>query len=172
MMKKSLNIVFIVLSILIPDSSSLLSYTKINYYEDETINGSPQYTYIVRATDFAGNVSEDYDPVTIAITDVDNSESVIPDNFTLSQNYPNPFNPSTVINYSIPQKSYVKIQIFDMLGRKLVTLVDTEKPAGNYDAEFIATNFSSGVYFYRIDAVPNSSNADYFTETKKMLLIK
>lgn len=155
-----------------PDSSALLSYTKINYYDDTNVEISNSYIYKIRAIDYAGNVSEDSDPVTVSLTGGVKDDSAIPDNFRLSQNYPNPFNPTTVINYALPKESYVKIKVFDMLGREIAALVDAEKLAGSHEVDFNAANLSSGVYFYRIEALPSDISADYFTETKKMLLVK
>jgi len=85
--------------------------------------------------------------------------------FTLYQNYPNPFNPITTINYSIPKQSIVIINVFDILGNEIKTLVNEEKSAGSYEVEFIAEGLSSGVYYYQL-------KADSFVETKKMILMK
>ena len=85
--------------------------------------------------------------------------------FKLEQNYPNPFNPSTTIKYSIPKQSYVTIKIYDVPGREVQTLVNEQKPAGNYQVEFNAANLPSGVYFYRIQA-------GSFKQVRKMMLIK
>jgi photosystem II stability/assembly factor-like uncharacterized protein len=91
--------------------------------------------------------------------------SVKPESYALSQNYPNPFNPSTVINYQIKESGNVKLEVFDMLGRKVSTLVDRALSAGSYQATFNAAQLSSGMYYYRL----TSGN---FLETKKMLLVK
>jgi hypothetical protein len=88
-----------------------------------------------------------------------------PQTFALGQNYPNPFNPSTAIKYQIPAVSDVRLEIFDLLGRKVSTLVSERQAAGSYQATFNAANFASGVYFYRLQA-------GSFVETKKMLLVK
>jgi hypothetical protein len=85
--------------------------------------------------------------------------------FSLSQNYPNPFNPTTKINYQIPYTSLVSIKVYDLLGREVASLVNEEKPAGNYEAEFDGSDLSSGIYFYKIQA------GDY-TSVKKMILLK
>jgi photosystem II stability/assembly factor-like uncharacterized protein len=94
-----------------------------------------------------------------------NNGNTIPTDFILYQNYPNPFNPSTRIDYSIPRSSFVTLKVYDILGREAATLVNEEKPAGNYEVEFNGSNLSSGVYFYRIEA-------ESFVSTKKLVLLK
>jgi len=96
---------------------------------------------------------------------IQTKETITPAKYSLVQNYPNPFNPSTVIKYNVPQTAHVKITIFDMLGREIATLVNEEKSAGTYKVTFNASNLSSGVYFYRIQA-------DNFIQIKKMMLLK
>jgi len=100
----------------------------------------------------------------VGYTDVDN-EVELPEIYSLSQNYPNPFNPTTVIQYSLPEVSNVKLRVYDMLGREVATLVNKEQTAGVYNVQFNAANLSSGVYFYRIEA-------GNFVASKKLLLLK
>jgi len=88
-----------------------------------------------------------------------------PDKFTLSQNYPNPFNPVTKVEFGISKLGFVSLKVYDVLGNEVKTLVNENKPAGIYEAEFDGSNLSSGVYFYRL-------SADEFVETKSMLLVK
>jgi hypothetical protein len=90
--------------------------------------------------------------------------------FHLAQNYPNPFNPTTTIRYEIPVTSDVKLEIFDVLGRKVSTLVNARLSAGQYDATFDASSLSSGVYFYRLQASGAANH--HFIQTKKMILVK
>ena len=85
--------------------------------------------------------------------------------YSLQQNYPNPFNPKTKIAYQIAEPCFTSIKVFDLLGNELATLVNEEKPSGNYEIEFNATKFSSGIYIYRI-------KAGTFSSTKKMILLK
>ena len=85
--------------------------------------------------------------------------------FVLEQNYPNPFNPSTKISWQSPVASQQNLEIYDVLGNKITTLVDDYKPAGRYELEFNAVNLPSGVYFYQL-------KAGNYIETKKMILIK
>jgi len=91
----------------------------------------------------------------------------IPVKFSLSQNYPNPFNPETQIKYSLQKNSLVKLKIYDVLGREVVTLVNEFKKAGEYIVPFSITQYplASGVYYYKLQA-------DEFSDVKRMILIK
>ncbi len=97
-------------------------------------------------------------------TDIENEEIVVTE-FKLSQNFPNPFNPSTTIKYSIPEASKVSLTIFNLLGEKVSTLVNEVKSAGSYNVDFNASNLSSGVYLYKLQA-------GSFMQTQKMILLK
>jgi hypothetical protein len=89
----------------------------------------------------------------------------VPVMFELSQNYPNPFNPKTVINFSIPEAGNVILKVYNSLGQEVATLLNEYKAASNYKVDFNASNLSSGVYFYTLEA-------NNFKLTKKMVLIK
>jgi len=91
--------------------------------------------------------------------------SEIPENFSLSQNYPNPFNPETNFRFSIPERSYVKLKVFNSLGIEIETLLEKDLSPAVYEVNWNASKYPSGVYFYRIEI-------GTFTETKKMMLIK
>ncbi|UCG53849.1 MAG: T9SS type A sorting domain-containing protein [Candidatus Latescibacterota bacterium] len=93
------------------------------------------------------------------------SEPLAPHRFSLSQNYPNPFNPTTTISFSLAKASHVRLEIFDIAGRRVATLVDESKDAGPHHVEFDASSLSSGIYIYRI-------KAGDMTESRKMMLIK
>ena len=97
-------------------------------------------------------------------TNIGDSNPII-SGFQLEQNYPNPFNPSTKIKYTIEQTTKVVLKVFDILGNEIATLVNEEKPVGNYEVEFNATELTSGIYFYTLIAKE-------FSETKKMILLK
>jgi hypothetical protein len=98
------------------------------------------------------------------VTSVRHSE-VIPFEFTLSQNYPNPFNPSTTISFSLPKGSYVKLEVFNLLGQSVSRLLEETRAAGVYSVTLDASGLPSGVYFYKL-------TADGFTQTRRMLLVK
>lgn len=96
--------------------------------------------------------------------------SVMPTRFALDQNYPNPFNPTTVIRYALPSRSHVTIEVFNVLGQRVRTLLEGDKPAGYYTATWDGSDsrgkgVASGIYFYRI-------KAGDFIATKKMVLLK
>ena len=102
-------------------------------------------------------------------TGVNDEKSVIT-TFRLEQNYPNPFNPSTTIKFSIPSVDMghapsVQLKVYDILGNEITTLVNEDKPAGEYEVIFDATGLPSGIYFYRLTTVNN-------TLAKKLILLK
>ncbi len=97
----------------------------------------------------------------------------LPKTFALEQNYPNPFNPTTVIAYQLPVASEVKLEVYDVLGRKVMSLVNGRQDAGAYSYTLNAANLSSGVYFYRLQAsATNGASNATFVQTKKMMLVK
>ncbi len=100
-------------------------------------------------------------------TDINNSDKKLTiRDYKLYQNYPNPFNPSTIISYSVPKQTHVKITVFDILGNKIATLFEGIRTTGNYEVEFTPKNsFSSGIYFYQI-ITPE------YSKTNKMMLLK
>ncbi|OYV87835.1 MAG: hypothetical protein B7Z63_01765, partial [Ignavibacteriae bacterium 37-53-5] len=100
------------------------------------------------------------------------SESAgVPKQFALYQNYPNPFNPSTTIRYDVARMSYVKVTIYDVLGRVVVNLVDGVQAARTYNVQWSAQRYASGVYFCRIEARPQDGT-EMFSSIKKLLLMK
>lgn len=106
----------------------------------------------------------------VTFVDSKKNNKETPTNFQLYQNYPNPFNPTTTIKYEIPEESFVKIIIYDILGREIVTLVNKEQTTGRYEVSFNASNLSSGVYFYSLSVT--SSNKINNIQVRKMVLIK
>ncbi|MGB5528708.1 MAG: T9SS type A sorting domain-containing protein, partial [Ignavibacteriaceae bacterium] len=99
-------------------------------------------------------------------------DNKVPAEFLLSQNYPNPFNPVTKIKFEIPAPlnpsqggTLVHLVVYDILGREVATLVNEEKPNGEYEVEFDGADLPSGIYFYQL-------RAGQYSETKKMILLK
>ncbi|MBF8247901.1 MAG: 5'-Nucleotidase domain protein [Bacteroidetes bacterium] len=89
----------------------------------------------------------------------------LPGAFLLSQNYPNPFNPETVIDYQLPVAGQVSLKVYDLLGREMATLVDTQLLAGRYKSTWNAAGAGSGIYFYQL-------RAGDFVQWKKLVLLK
>jgi len=92
-------------------------------------------------------------------------KEIIPEYFDMKQNYPNPFNSYTTIKYQLPEQSRVNLEIYNILGSKIETLVDKEQSAGFYEVSWYADKYSTGIYFMKIKA------GDYI-ETKKIMLLK
>jgi len=144
------------------DISDPLNISEVGFFDTKGYAREVYFDEYIYVADGGGGLyilENDFDPVGI------NNENAFPLSFSLSHNYPNPFNPTTTINYQIPEQSFVTLKVYDVLGSEIETLVDQEKPKGNYEVEFNATNLSSGVYFYRL-------RAGDFVETKKMVLMK
>ena len=112
-----------------------------------------------------GNVLVDWIQVIQKIVSSINERPEIPTGFALSQNYPNPFNPMTRINFDLGKASNVKLTVFNILGQKVVTLVDQFMNSGAYSVDFKASSLASGVYLYSIEAGD-------FKMNKKMVLLK
>ncbi len=127
------------------------------------------YFYKITANDFNGNESDFSESVSVIVGV--NDEAQLPTKFSLSQNYPNPFNPSTTIKYSIPVAAgkenirSVQLIVYNMLGRKVATLVNQKQAPGRYEVIFNADQLASGTYIYRIIA-------GSFVAIKKLILIK
>ncbi|MCD6161254.1 MAG: T9SS type A sorting domain-containing protein [candidate division Zixibacteria bacterium] len=134
--------------------------TSTTYYSHTGANGS--------WSDLGANYSADLGirirtTTVVGIDDINGLK--LPESIYLSQNYPNPFNAKTTIEYGIPEASHVAIDIYDMLGRKIETIVNDYKSAGVYKVNWNSNDIPSGVYFYRL-------KAGTLTEAKPMLLLK
>lgn len=103
--------------------------------------------------------------ITVNPMEVKHISNSVPDKFELKQNYPNPFNPVTTIRFDISKNAVVKLRIFDLKGEEVSTLVKQELQPGSYSVEWDASNYASGVYYYRLEA-PG------FSESKKLMLLK
>ncbi len=129
------------------------------------------------ATDAFGNTSEFSRsiPYGTTTTSVHETGGNLPEAFALSQNYPNPFNPTTTITYALPTSAYVTLKVYNILGQEVGTLVDGSQNAGYRSAVWNAGTMASGVYVYRLTAVPAATHegqAGTFTQVRKMLLVK
>ena len=128
---------------------------------------SVQSLFVSGATLFAGTYEAGIwkRPLSELVTGIKGVPGNLPKSFALGQNYPNPFNPTTTINYDIPARSYVTLVVYDILGRRVETLVNGEKHPGHYEVTFDASRLPSGVYLYRLQA-------GSFTSVRKMILVK
>jgi hypothetical protein len=127
-----------------------------SYLDDINTIQASSLVYRLKQIDFLGSY-EYSDEVYV--------ESLAPTDFVLDQNYPNPFNPSTTITFGVPVRARVSLKVFNSLGEVVAVLINEEKAAGSYDAEFDASTLPSGTYFYRLQA-------GSFVGTKKMVLMK
>jgi ligand-binding sensor domain-containing protein len=114
---------------------------------------------------FAGSFSGSIYKSTQVVSDISETSNQLPESFCLHQNYPNPFNPSTSIRFSVPKRTHVRLKVFDIIGCEIITLVNEEFEAGNYDITFNAAAISTGVYIYQL-------KAGTYVESKKMILIR
>lgn len=106
-----------------------------------------------------------------SITNIENDQISLPVAYELKQNYPNPFNPSTTIEVAVPVRSNVVIKVYNVLGQEVANLLNEVKDAGTVKVNFNASNLSSGVYFYKLEATPVESGSKT-VQSKKMLLVK
>lgn len=125
-----------------------------SFTDDENLSG--KYTYRLKQIDYDGSYKYSQ------IVEVSVNLPVV---FSLNQNYPNPFNPVTTIVYSIPQKEFVTLKVYDVLGNEIATLVNEQQLRGNYEVIFNGENTASGVYFYQLQA-------GRFNSVKKFILLK
>jgi len=93
------------------------------------------------------------------------NQADIPFNYTLSQNYPNPFNPTTVINYTLPERSEVSIKVYDLSGKEIATLINEEKDMGQYKVLFDASDLHSDIYFYKFQT-------GHFIQVRRIVPVK
>jgi hypothetical protein len=132
-------------------SSETHSYT----FQDHSIT-SGKYQFRLKQIDFDGSFE---------YSNIVEVEIGTPDKFILEQNYPNPFNPSTKISWQSPVDAHQKLTVYDLLGNEIATLIDEFRTAGSYETTFSAHQFSSGMYWYKIQI-------GEFISTKKMVLLK
>ena len=155
------------------------SYNALRIREETTIGGNTSvgYTFVTSSgaqvnveangsnPPSSGTITANSTSYNSALVTSVEQISGLPQNFELTQNYPNPFNPSTKIEYSIPEESFVQLKVYDILGNEVATLVHEEQSVGTYRADFSGSNLSSGMYIAKLQA-------GNFIQTRKMLLLK
>ena len=134
----------------IQDAQTLL------YVPGPQFNGTDTFTYTV--IDAQGATDE-------AIVEIRLDESSVPESFFLDQNYPNPFNPVTVIQYGLAEQSHVRLEVYNLIGQRIATLIDGDRAAGTHSMTFDASHLPGGVYMYRLQT-------GQFTDTKQLILLK
>ncbi|MBX2974481.1 MAG: T9SS type A sorting domain-containing protein [Ignavibacteriaceae bacterium] len=137
------------------NSNSIINYS---FIDDNLIDG--KYSYRLKQIDNDGNFSYS-ETLNVEVGD-------LPISFDLSQNYPNPFNPTTKINFAVPlsaSNSFITLKVYDVTGREITTLLNEQKPSGEYEVVFNGNELSSGVYFYKL-------TINDFVSTKKLILLK
>ncbi len=130
-----------------------------NFTDKSALSG--KYYYRLKQVDFDGTYQY------LKSVEVDMG---IPKNYSLDQNYPNPFNPSTTIRFALPMNAKVNIRLYNTLGQEVANILNNEFSAGVHETVFNASNLSSGIYFYRLEA--RGADGSLYTSTKRMLLLK
>lgn len=160
-------------------NSNIVGYCITDASGSYSINGIVQGSYTISASISSYNsqqTTSSYNPssgtttvqnltMPSSVTEVNYSSSNVPAKYRLFNNYPNPFNPSTVIEFTIPLTTHVRLEVYNILGQKVAELVNGTMSAGTYNISFDASKLSSGVYLYRLQA-------NNFSEVKKMILSK
>jgi glycerophosphoryl diester phosphodiesterase len=127
-----------------------------------TVNNKNQIIRLLRLG--VANIITNYPDLVLGYVSVNDGQE-LPGGYNLEQNYPNPFNPSTVINYRLPESGFISIKLFDALGNQISTIVSEIQSAGDHSVQINAEGFSSGVYFYQLEA-------GNFSSVKKMIKLK
>lgn len=151
------------------------SFSKIGFVQGNGSTTEPKaYTFIDRSIKVGENYGYrlkqiDFDG-TFDFSNVVNVTGITPSEFSLDQNYPNPFNPTTNVSYSVPVKSEVSLEVYNLIGQKIMTLVQGSVDAGKHFVQVDGSSMASGVYLLKINAV--GDNGSQFTSSKKMTLMK
>jgi hypothetical protein len=155
----------------VEDNEAGITYHSLD--DGSTVNCDSVMVYVTGPEASGGNVARIHEIEMYNlenVVSVKSSEDFIPVKYEVMQNYPNPFNPTTTIQYSIPSNSKnrllnVNLSVYDILGKKVKTLVNEVKPSGEYIINFDASGLSSGVYYYQI-------KTENYYEAKKMIILK
>ena len=135
---------------------SIVDASSVSYTPGASFTGSDTFTYTIEDEHGASAVAE---------VSVQLAPNAVPQENYLSQNYPNPFNPSTTIRFGLSKQSEVQLEVFNMIGQRVRTIVNGERSAGNHEISFDASGLPGGVYIYRLQA-------EGYSETKKLILLK
>jgi hypothetical protein len=187
---KLVKIMNVVLSTYTPNWSGNTNYTIVNGTDSLAIritsgtelvglpapNGSFDLTGVISQYKTTAPFNSGYQLMPRFISDINITTGIADkeinlSNFKLDQNYPNPFNPSTLISFTLPVESAVTVQVFNSLGQEVALLFDGTKASGRYSLNFNAADMVSGVYFYKMNAVPTNGTKG-FSEIKKLILLK
>jgi hypothetical protein len=127
------------------------------------------YNEVVDGQSQVRSLTPEFDGITVALSQVA-AQEIMPKSFALKQNAPNPFNPQTRLDYDIPKATHVRLDVFNVLGQRVITLVDEYQEAGSKSVVWngrddVGSSVASGIYFYRLEA-------DQFSATKKMMMLK
>lgn len=144
-------------------SYNVVDTIKTTKYIDSLLVSGKNYYRVYAYNEIGISPFSNVDSMYVAALDISNNE--IPTGYNLFQNYPNPFNPTTKIKFGLPESAFVKLIIYDNLGREVKTLLDGELSAGFHEIEFNAGNLASGIYLYQM-------STPKFTSTKKLILMK
>jgi fibronectin type 3 domain-containing protein len=154
----------------ITDRSGKYRIDGLNSGEYRLFTDKPDYNFdnpVALTVDYEANIYQRVNLVLnpASVTEVKNSKPEIVTNYQLYQNYPNPFNPVTSIKFSLPEKSNVKMTVYNLLGIQVAELINEVKDAGNHTISFDASDLASGIYFYKLET-------GKYTQTRKLTLIK
>ena len=145
----------------VPGNGTTTEINSYSFTDNSTTSGN--YSYRLKQLNLDGTFT--YSNIVEVNTNAINE-------FSLNQNYPNPFNPTTKINFSLPQKSQVKLTVYNTLGEKIATLIDGVKNQGTYETNFDGSGLASGIYVYRLEAQSVNGQSGNYISSKKMILIK
>ncbi|MCX6138539.1 MAG: aryl-sulfate sulfotransferase [Ignavibacteriales bacterium] len=155
--------------------SPVTSTGAIIQYQQMSLEANIVYNISRYPSDFPGFAGKDLKPtgpIELYPSGVERGENQLALNYGLSQNYPNPFNPSTTLSYSLPTDSRVKIEIFNLLGQQIAELANGEQSAGWHRLEWNVSGAASGIFIYRMTAVPTNDPHKRFVQAKKMMLLR
>ncbi len=130
-------------------------------FVDRSVKAAENYGYRLKQIDFNGKF--EYSKVV-------NVNGITPSEFSLDQNYPNPFNPSTNISFAVPVKSNVTLEVYNLIGQKVMDLIQGEFEAGKHSVQLNGSSMASGIYLFKLTAV--GENGSMFSSSKKMTLLK